>query len=510
MFSSELLVHHALLVRKHVLRASKDDDLDVGLLGAKNTRIQGNLHIDVVNARVVRAARRVEALRVLGIAPRVDEIRVIVIRVLLQRLDLAEKETGAGNDTRRVVKLDLDFANGIQELARRLVNRPREVKVIAIGASLGADHPDVLLDAVVELQTNIRTNTRRALVRATGSVLSLAVDDLDLIVELRELLIREESALRILELRVVALEDAANITIGERRQRDLTRSNLLFEFLIRVAVRANLDLRIRRIDNRIEARGIRDLVRDAVELQRSDGQCEVGAARVRKRNGHVKLARTLRKLALILEGIKLANQVVDLLASGRAQDIPRIHKRIRKLVANRAANRERDRAEQALANCILPAGRVLAREDLAVLERDNAGQIDLGVRLPRHVTLARKRKLGRATKTRLARCRVNLDGLNRKGRMAIMDKAPEGRLGLGRIIRRQILVSMALVANLRKDCIVSRATHFEFLLFAPKVHVSNSTRPKFSNGKRNKLTKWTRIGSYVGVMLTIWMTISNR
>lgn len=78
-FSPELLVNHALLVRKHVLGAREDDNLGIGKLGRKNSRIQRDFHIDVVNARVICAARGMQALRSLGVAPRLDKIGLVIV-----------------------------------------------------------------------------------------------------------------------------------------------------------------------------------------------------------------------------------------------------------------------------------------------------------------------------------------------------------------------------------------------------------------------------------------------
>lgn len=52
--------------------------------------------------------------------------------------------------------------------------------------------------------------------------------------------------------------------------------------------------------------------------------------------------------------------------------------------------------------------------------------------------------------------------------MAVVRKSPKGRLGLGRIVICQILVGMALVTNLRKHGIVSRASHFELFICVHK------------------------------------------
>ena len=457
---------HAVLVRKHVLRARENDNLRIRELGAENTRIQRDLHVDIVNARVIRTARRMEALGRLGLAPGLDEILLVILRVLLQGLDLAVKDARARNHARRVVKLDLDFADGIQELARGLIHRSRKVKLVAIRAALCTDNPDVLLDAVVELQANVGPHARRVLVGTSGSVLGLARDHLDLVLELRELLLCEERALRILQISVVGLEHDTNVAIRERRQRDLSRSELVLEVLIRVAIRSDVDLRVCRVNNRVKAARKRNLVLDSVELQRCDGQGKIRRPRVRKRNGHVQVARTLGKLALAFERVKLANEVIDFLASGRAQDVPRVHERVRELVANRAANRHRDIAQERIADRILPARRIGSRQDLAILDRDETGQRNLRVRLPSHIALLRELKLGRATKTRLARRRVNLDGLDRKGGMAVVDKAPKRGLRLSGIVIRQVLVRMALVANFRKHGIVSRATHGKVFICA--------------------------------------------
>lgn len=71
--------------------------------------------------------------------------------MLLVRLNLALENARTRDDTRCVVELDLDFADGIQELARSLVDRTRKIKLVTIRAAFRAHYPDVLLDAVVKL-----------------------------------------------------------------------------------------------------------------------------------------------------------------------------------------------------------------------------------------------------------------------------------------------------------------------------------------------------------------------
>ena len=183
---------------------------------------------------------------------------------------------------------------------------------------------------------------------------------------------------------------------------------------------------------------------------------------MRERNRDLQETATLGKALLLLDRGKLADEVIDFLAGGRAQDVPNLHKRVRERVNDRAANRQRDIAQEALANRILPIRSVAALDDLVVLEGNNAGQLDAGLRVPRKVTLLGKLELGRTAKARLRGRRVKLDGLQSKRAVTVVQEAPEGRLRLLRLVVRQELVRMALVANLGKNGIVRRATHFKF------------------------------------------------
>lgn len=451
---------HAKLVREQVLGATKDQNLGIRVLGGENTGIEGELHVDIVNAAVIGAARRVQTLRVLCVGPDVDKVLVVALRVELLGLDLALKDPRVGLDTRRVVELDRDITDGIEELTGGLVDSTRKVKLVAVRTALGADHEDVLLNRVIELQTDIRTNCRSCLRSTRGRVVSLRRNRLDLILDLDKRLLAEKITLLIVDLDVVALDRARKVIVRQRAQGDLTGRDLLNELLIRDAIRAHTDLTAGRIDNRVVLGAKRNVKDCGVEAESREGQGEVRAPRKRKRQGHKELAAALGKLAELLVRVKLANELINLLAGLGRQDIPNLQKRVRHLINDRATNRERERLQETIANRIVPVSGILAHDGLVVLDRNNARQLDAGLCLPRNVTLTRKRELGRATKTGLRGRRIEIHGLHRKGGMALMDKTPKGSGILGvRLLMRHKLVRMALVANLCKHGIVRRATH---------------------------------------------------
>jgi hypothetical protein len=199
-----------------------------------------------------------------------------------------------------------------------------------------------------------------------------------------------------------------------------------------------------------------------VESHGSEGKCQLRAARVCKGNRDIQKTTALGKTLLILDRRKLANQIINILAGGCAQDIPNLHKRIRERVNDRTTNGQGDVAQKTVTNCILPVGRIRALDDLVVLQGNNARQLDTSLGMPRKITLLRELKLGRTTETRLRGRRIKLDRLQSKRAVAVVQKAPEGRLRLLRLVIRQELIGMALVANLSKNGIVRRATHFEF------------------------------------------------
>lgn len=206
---------------------------------------------------------------------------------------------------------------------------------------------------------------------------------------------------------------------------------------------------------------------------------------MRKGNRDLQETATLGKALLLLDRAKLADEVIDFLAGRRAQDVPNLHKRVRERINDRAANRQGDIAQQALANGILPVRSIGALDDLVVLEGNNAGQLDAGLRVPGEVALLRELELGRTAKARLRGRRVELDGLQSKRAVTVMQKAPEGRLRLLRLVIRQKLVRVALVANLGENGIVRRATHFEFFWTWMSSWTKFNARQFFALGQTN-------------------------
>jgi hypothetical protein len=133
-------------------------------------------------------------------------------------LDLAEEDTRTCLHTGRIVKLDLNVADGIEKLTRRLVNGTRKVKLVAIRVAFRANDKNVLTDGIVKLKTDVVTDTRRIFRSARSRIVSLGRNDLRLIKDLDKGLIDEEIALGILEVDVIGLNLARQIGIGERRQ----------------------------------------------------------------------------------------------------------------------------------------------------------------------------------------------------------------------------------------------------------------------------------------------------
>ena len=170
---------------------------------------------------------------------------------------------------------------------------------------------------------------------------------------------------------------------------------------------------------------------------------------------------------------KLAHHVSKFLAGLGRQNIVAIHVRIRQRINDRTANGERDLAQETLTDGVIPLDCILARLNLSILERDDCGQLNLGLRLPSKVALARKCKLGRATKLGLGSRRIKINRLLRKGRVLVVQEAPEVGLGFLGVLDDQELVGMALVADFRLNCIMSCTAHLlRDILFI----VSNSTR----------------------------------
>lgn len=224
-----------------------------------------------------------------------------------------------------------------------------------------------------------------------------------------------------------------------------------------------------------------------METQRSKRQSEVARTRKRERQGHKELAATFGKLAKVIVVLKLANEFIRLLARLGRQDVPDLQERIRHRINDRTADRERHILQETLANGIVPVRRILAQDGLAILDSNNTRQRHTRLGLPRNVTLLRERKLGRTTKTGLGRRGVKVDGLHRKGAVAVMDKTPKrGGLILIGLVMRHKLVRMALVANLGENGIVRRATH---LILRKRVLCTFSTR----NAIYRNQTKWKTV-----------------
>ena len=270
--STELLVRHAEALGQDILRARKDQDLGIRARRAENAGIQGQLDVDIINARVVGAARRVQALGSLGVGPRVDKVRKIIVGVVLIILDATEEDARARLHTRRIVKLDLDIADGIEELARRLVHGTRKVKLVAIRVALGAHNEDVFGNRIVKLEADIVADARRIFRSAGRRVLGLRRNDLRLVENLDKALVDEEITLGILEIDLVGLDLARQVGIRERCKRERAIGKALVELLVRKTIRTNVDLRTCGIDDGVVAAGKVNLIRGRVESHGSEGE----------------------------------------------------------------------------------------------------------------------------------------------------------------------------------------------------------------------------------------------
>ena len=169
----------------------------------------------------------------------------------------------------------LAFANGIEELTRRLVNRARKVKLVAAFAALGTNDEDLLLNAVVELQANRVADTRRILIRDLTAKVGLRRNDLNFIDQLRENLLTKEIALVVLKVDVVRLNRAVQVRIRQRAQRELARIQTRLELLVRNVIGTDTNLAVRRINNCIKTAAEINLKNDGVETEGSDGQCKL-------------------------------------------------------------------------------------------------------------------------------------------------------------------------------------------------------------------------------------------
>jgi hypothetical protein len=199
-----------------------------------------------------------------------------------------------------------------------------------------------------------------------------------------------------------------------------------------------------------------------VECEGAERQREIAVGRMAKRNRDLQVAAALGKLLALLDRVKLADEFVNLLTRLGRERVPEVEVRALERVDGRVANAHRDLAQESETNRILPRRRIGTLDNLAILDGNETGQVNLGVRVPREVTLTRKRKLGLATKTRLRGRRVKLNRLERKRRVSVVNKTPKVRLGLVGNVMRQKLVRMALVTNLLKNGIVRRAAHLYF------------------------------------------------
>lgn len=264
----KLLVHHAILVREHVLGPTKHKDLGIRALGAKDAGIESKLHLDAIDTIVVRAAGRVLALGILRIGPHIDKLVLVTGRLVeLIRLHETEIRTGAGLNTRRIAEADGGLAHRIEDETRGLVERTGEVKIIGIGPVLGANDPHVLIDTVVELETSVVLHTGCGLDSTRGRVVGLGRNDLEIVEHLGKRNLAELVTLLIVQIDIGALHAALEIALLERRQRQRSTGEASIDLLIREAVGANIDLASRRIDEGLGPGAKVNLQNDLVEGQ---------------------------------------------------------------------------------------------------------------------------------------------------------------------------------------------------------------------------------------------------
>lgn len=456
---TQLLVDHAELVRQQILGATKDENLGIRALGAKNARIKGQLELDAVDAIVIRSTGRVLVLRILGIRPHVDELILVAGSLVeLVRLDEAEILSGAGLHAGRISELDGGLAHGIEDETRGLVGGSREVEIIRIGPVLGANDPEILKDAVVELETRRVLDTGRDLRRTGSRIISLGRDHLELVEHLRKGNLAKLVALLIVEVHIGALHAALEIALLERRERERAIRKARIDLLIGNTVGAYVDLAVAGIDNGIRAGAEVDLENDLVEGERDNRKRKGTITAEAKRERNPESVAALGPGNLLLDGIKLANKLVRELGRAARERIPDVHEAVGQRIDDGATDGKRDVLEDSVPDRVVPIGSL--GDDLVVLDADEARKVDARIRVPRKVALTRHHVLGRSAEAGLRRRRIIVHGLKGVREVLLVDEPPEAHRGLLESIRNQDLVRVALGGKFSPNGIVSCAHLF--------------------------------------------------
>lgn len=168
--------------------------------------------------------------------------------------------------------------------------------------------------------------------------------------------------------------------------------------------------------------------------------------------------RTLGPRALLLNRIEFAHHLLCKVFGTTRQNVPHVHERVRARVDHRPANCQCHILQEAVPDCIVPAGRRVATHHLAILDAHNRRNGDLRVRMPRQVTLAGELVLCRPAETCLRRSSVKVDRLQRQRQVFLVHETPEADARLLNVFTNQQLVRVAAGGKLRKDSVVSR-TH---------------------------------------------------
>lgn len=453
-------MHHSVLVRQHVLGATKDEDLGIRALGAKDAGIKRKLHLDGVNAVVVRATRGVLALRILRIRPHVDELVLVTGRLVeLIRLNEAEIRTRTGLDTGRIAEADGGLAHGIEDQTGGLVERTREVKVVGIRPVLGTNNPHVLINAVVKLETGVVLDTGSRLNSARRGVVGLGGNDLEIVKHLGKGNLAELVALLIVKVDIGALHAALEVTLLERRQGQGSRGKTGINLLVRKAVGANIDLAPRRVDEGLSSGAEVNLQNDLVKGQSNDWESQAAVAAEAEGQRNPERMRALGPGRLLLNGVKLADKLVRELGRATSQCVPHVHERVGERINDSPADSKRHVLEQTIPDGVVPVRRNGA--NLVVLDADETRKIDAGIRVPGQITLTRHHVLGRPTEAGLGRSRIVVHGLKRVCQMLLMDEAPKANSRLLKGLRNQNLVGVALGGKFSPNGIVSGAHLFD-------------------------------------------------
>ena len=425
----ELLVHHSVLVREHVLGATKHKNLGVGALRAKDAGIEGKLHLDGVNAVVVRATGRVLALGILRIRPDVDEL-VLVAGSLVELIRLHEAEigTGAGLDTGRIPEADGGLAHGIKDQTGGLVKGTGEVKIVRIRPVLGANNPHVFVHAVVELQTSVVLDTGRRLNSTRSGIIGLGGNDLKIVKHLGKGNLAELVALLIVKVDIGALHAALEVALLERGQGQGSRGETGINLLVRKAVGANIDLAPRRVDERLSPGAEVHLKNHLVKRERNNRKRKRAVAAEAERQRNPERMRALGPGSLLLNGVKLANELVRELGRAASEGVPHVHERIREGINDSSADGERHVLKETVADGVVPVRSNGA--NLVVLDADEARKVDAGIGVPGKITLTRHHVLGRATEAGLGCGCIVVHRLKGVRQMLLMDKAPKANSGL--------------------------------------------------------------------------------